>query len=1230
MNNDSPMSPKLKQDLQQHKQAEDTAQADAEKLEKDAKQIVTTRTKMEQDGIHEMPANGSQQAAPTETQQSESSEDQKQAEKVVEYGDKIKNDVISKAAPQAVEIVSVALQQQTAKLSDLTTTGRPFANLSDTTGAPTITLTRSETPFQIVDAIPSFFELKAVKNGIQDGNPQITSRNVATTDIKQIEESRELFNEQTMTVRVYPKTTVNGVSVGDPNAFAVGQIRIQQVDSPYTNMQPYVSWLENKLKYIIGLVLATDNIIYTIPKKTVIQPIAGSTMLHRLLSTFSMWENDAPHIYLSVYHSGIPWYIEALNELASRAPIELGETDTQSYNSQKISANIKAVTDQYAAACANLQFERLKSSQLSIQEYAQRCLANMFDNDEITITNQFNQEVTNLLYSPSKTEWDLEMFYIITSKPARMTIFKELLKLITPSNRFTLLNIEDVWNQGNGPTDVLSNSIFRTWIERLSVGDQMGPYTIVLLETFPHWFNLSIRMPALPVDFGAPIEILSIYLFMKTFPQLSQFLIYQLGYRLNMLLKVYLANYHQSFVLAYGEVTYEGQPKSLDGRQMTQTQSQSGYTYSIFDPVIASSKKKTVNQKYVQVLDNLRKLVTPRPHKLHLARKAAARYPYYSESYEAYTSWQFFDPGELSGEVETQFVQELIQIVSEVESLVLMRTMSGTQRETMPKPAQTWMNTFFSSMKSILRSSALPFQYTMYKYQRALMNGFAFVDQRYNPLKPFNVPPSIVISPSKSQSDSMGVPIQKDAINDIDIFFAFRMLLTLEGDHVRNINLRTKGIPNLPEAGPTIARTHGILEGKLFDEIAMGLISPARKFGMAMQLIRWIADYEDPTNPFRSVAEDFQYIMKMSNWVSLMKVIFNMFSLNFEDYFISNISGGVIDGRSMRLILRELEPKTQRPQFEAVPNTIYGKDIKLVDDFVRQHFSILTRPFLNERSSILNVSQGIYVGRFLVDELKPFQPSIEQGWTVVDYYSRTPEGRTIKNVSFETVSCKGGYSYVLSIRTDQAVQKYFLPRDRHADNHRIMLSIPSLSAIETQYKKLVAQAIHWGWLALKVSRTKASIVISDMPSRTTDYSDEMTIDAITELISKPDGEMIPLNLVTTTYATNFTQNAQTIPVYTQWVATFVEADKNLHAAVLNSGTQPTDQTKLPSTDMLEYGRPGSSLSLMTSSGKLKLDLDVINWNNSYHAVGKALVQNNVNLTYIPAQPVTSDFIYSKN
>lgn len=1196
--------PKTEHKLESHIDANKKVESDIQSLVKDEAKVKATGM-----ALHE-------------TDQSKVESNNKPASIAKQYGHVVKNEVIEQALPSAITLIESITEQAITEASNRSLTLRPLFSWNLPTDSGVFQFLPQQTPFKVIDTIPRFFKFNALSNSVQDPNVQDRRIHPGIENVSQIVKSREIFNEMTMTVRVVTESTINGHAVGDPNKIEQGAVVVQQVQSEYDQLQSYANLLESRTMFILKIFNATDNILHRIPSKITVNRTVGDTPLHSAISSMAFFENDYPHIYLSVFFSTTPWYVRELSDLYEQAPIQLGEANTETWLNKKITARIRAVTDQFATAIANLQVQRLKASQLNIQDYILRCRANMFPLDDVHVKSPYNERVTNLLYSPSDTEWRLVMALIICNRKVRDTLFDKIHHLIMPTGRFTVLNIDQVWNPQHAPVDNLSSQMYRTWLERMSVGDHHSPYQMVLFETFSSWFNFQVKMPPLPSDYATVIEMMGIIFFYKMFPQIAQCISNQLGYRMNQLLNAYLPRHHNTWQIEYGEVRFRKQRVPMDGRMITVQQSQQGYIYSIFDDI--SDRKGSVTSAYFNFIRRMRQLCLPRVSQIHLERKQRARYPYYRNDYNATASWEELVLGDLAGEYETDWSKEILEVITLVEGITQLRTPSGTQRDTLQRATQTWMNTFYSNLRSIIKSAPMAIQVTMFKMQETLMNSFAFVHQRYDPLKPFNIPSELVLSPAKDESTAMGVPIQKSQVVDLDIFIAFRFLLTLEGDNKRNINLATKGVPQSTDGLPQPQQNYKMIQGGLFDDLAMGLISPARRFGVVMQIMQWITDPDVDNNPFYNVARGFRYIMRMSNWVPLLERIFLEFGLNFRDYYIDAFAPttGVFDGRSVLLQIRELNPETQRPELQPKDGELWGREIKYTDDWVRQHLSLLTVPFLNDASSILNTVHGIYVGRFLVDELTPLQRDIERGWTVINVTERDASNNVrARNVIFDEMESKNGYTYSIRVKIGENYATYKLPYDKRTNYVNTMLSVIDFSEIPITHKPALAKAIHWGWLAIKAKNVVVSVPITDMPRRDIDYSEERTIKAIEDLIMTPAGEIITQPMLTTTYATNYTSNVETVSSYVQWVTTMEEADKNLHAAVLNSGPKKTEQTVLPRKEELELGQPLNDITLQSSLNCPKTSLDFINWNNEYTAIGKDLIDSHIKLEYVPAQPM---------
>lgn len=153
---------------------------------------------------------------------------------------------------------------------------------------------------------------------------------------------------------------------------------------------------------------------------------------------------------------------------------------------------------------------------------------------------------------------------------------------------------------------------------------------------------------------------------------------------------------------------------------------------------------------------------------------------------------------------------------------------------------------------------------------------------------------------------------------------------------------------------------------------------------------------------------------------------------------------------------------------------------------------------------------------------------------------------------------------------------------------------------------------------MKVLNVKVNFAIDDQPSRTIDYSQVPSIREMVTLLSAKNDTILDQRFLSTNYATNYSSNSFVIPKYIQWTSAMHNVDKNLFAAVLQSSIGPAPNTVLPLGIQLEAGRIDGRYTSKTSDGRDKLDLDCININNAFIAIGREIYseENRPRLHYI--------------
>ena len=1146
-----------------------------------------------------------------------------QVTKVKEYGETKKDSEIAKVDANKITILSTILEGRNASLPSSSLTDRSPLEILLDRGTYKFGTELVITPFDVCDGIPRMFELIVTSNPDQDPNVKNQRFDAMVSVLNQVKESAAMFNTNTLTVRVKLRDEINGVKIGDLNVIEEGTIRLQQVESHYDNLQSYASFMESRFMKMVKLFQAFYFKIYSIPQKITVANILSDNPMIRDLSTMAFWEGGYPHIYLSVFQADPIWYREALINLYGQAPMLLGETGVEARNGFKESSRVRAVTDQYASYLVNVNTDKLKSSQLSEYQWLNRLRANMFRHDEVKVRLTRDETILSLLYNPSSVEWTNVQTFIMVNPLIRNGIFDAYSTLLATTNRFTLHRLNDVWNNLDGPTDRIGAQIDESFKSFAAVGNAESPTNMILYETFSDWFEFTLKMPQIPPDYPAVIEIMSIMFFMKMFPALSQQVIHELGYRLSCLFRIYLPTQYREFIERYGEIRYNGQKQPMRSYILTKAQSQMGYIYAIFDATVGTDQNQKSIPKLAPIFAKMRRLLHPKLIEVPLDKKEQAGYPYFSD-YSTYMSWPYKSVESYLESDSSEFSDELANIIDLGSQIFRMKSEPHVrQADMMPRATQQYVTLFFNKLSRLIPSASVPIQTTMYKFQDLIKNSGPFVYDRYDPTNFFYVPKTLVLASEDPLRKSQGIPLKKGRRVLIDPYIALRYALTLDGDWKRNIQLVTMGNPSSSDVYVQPSRNYLMVKGDIIDGWMTQLIKPALSFGTAMQLLRWLVLPEDETNPIVEVARSFKLFWRMACWVPFVKRLFENFGLDWATYFLDHFltNQGVQDGRQVILRICELDPKSLLPIREVNDNSMFGKELEYVDGDTRDMISELSRMLLSYESPLLNMVKGIYLGRFMFTEMKPQQRDVEDGWTHIDFESMV-NGKLRQNVLFTQKILKQGNANAVTFRLPQGDRTYFLPYDNNIDKERFMIHLKDFSQIPMGFKESVAKAVHWGWLSFHASEVRINVNIVDTSSKTIDYSDYKTVDALLRVVSTPTAELISTEMVTTMYTTNFTQNAIVIPAYVQWIVTQDNPDKNLHAAVINSGPSRREETVLPDPDELGFGTPYNDRVSLSPSGKNKLRLNKVNWNNEYTAISTRLVDWNVEVDYIPAQPMS--------
>ena len=1146
-----------------------------------------------------------------------------QVDKVREYGETKKDIEVAKVDANRITILSTILEGRNASLPSSSLTDRSPLEVLIDRGTYKFGTELVITPFDLCDGIPRMFELVATSNPDQDPNAKNRRYNANVDVLEQVKKSAAIFNTNTLTVRVKLRDEINGVKIGDLNVIEEGTIQLQQVESHYDNLQSYATFMESRFMKMVKLFQAFFFKIYAIPEKITVANILSDNPMMRDISTMAFWAKGSEHLYLSIFDAEEAWFREAIIALYSQAPLLLGETGVEARNGFKESSRIRAVTDQYAAYLVNVNTDKLKSSQLSEYQWLNRLRANMFRHDEVKVKLTRDETILSLLYNPSPVEWTNVQTFIMVNPLIRNGIFDSYSTLLATTNRFTLHRLNDVWNNLDGPTDRIGAQIDEAFKSFAAVGNAESPTNMILYESFSDWFEFTLKMPQIPPDYPAVIEIMGLMLFMKIFPALSQQLIHELGYRMSCLFRIYLPTQYREFIERYGEIRYNGQKQPMRSYILTKAQSQMGYIYAIFDVTVGTDQNQKSVPKLASIFAKMRRLLNPKLVEVPLDRKEQAGYPYFSE-YSAYMSWPYKSVESYLESDSSEFADELANIVDLGSQIFRMKSEPHVrQTDMMPRATQQYVTLFFNKLSRLIPSASVPIQTTMYKFQDLIKNSGPFVYDRYDPTDFYHVPKTLVLASEDPLRKSQGIPLKKGRRILIDPYIALRYALTLDGDWKRNIQLVTMGNPGASDVYVQPSRNYLMVKGDIIDGWMTQLIKPALSFGTAMQLLRWLVLPEDETNPIVEVARSFKLFWRMACWVPFVKRLFANFGLDWATYFLDNFltNQGVQDGRQVILRICELDPKSLLPIREINDNSMFGKELEYVDGDTRDMISELSRMLLSYDSPLLNMVKGIYLGRFMFTELKPQQHDVEVGWTHIEFESLN-NGRLRQNVLFSQKILKQGNANAITFRLPQGDRTYFLPYDNNIDKERFMIHLKDFSQIPMGFKESVAKAVHWGWLSFEASEVRINVNMVDTSSKTVDYSDHKTVDALLRLVSTPTAELISTDMVTTMYTTNFTQNALVIPAYVQWIVTHDNPDKNLHAAVINSGPTRREETVLPDPDELGFGTPYNDRVSLAPSGKNKLRLNKVNWNNEYTAISNRLVDWNVEVDYIPAQPMS--------
>nr|APG79164.1 Major core protein [Hubei odonate virus 14] len=1161
--------------------------------------------------------------------------------KVTTYGNIVQNDTINEAAAR---ILVESTIDQTISNANYGTYKSEFFTWEDISG--TMDFDGNErfvNPFSVVKDIPRLFEYKTVVNTSQSiTNDLINSTNLLSEQniLTIIDECKQHFNENTMVTRIGLRSKVNGVELGDVNTMEDGVIKMAAYADSKSTYSSLVQIFETKLKMLLRTFIALDNKIYYIPPKIAVVPVAGNAM-QKDLSNMTYFVGTYPHFYMTAMYTNIPWLKDELENLYRDAPAFCKESDVREINKRKVTSIVTTFTDQFASVIADMNFNRFVQTQLHPVDYLNRIKANMGSKDMVNFKSGFNSELYTFLYKPEEVEWNLAMIMTLTNEKIKHSMLKMYRTMLPTTSRLQTYPFETVWNGQNKPSDPVSNAMLMNLSRMVAVGDdQTSPYDMLLFETFSSNFEFALVNKNITSDAPVIIDFMCYCLFIKLFPRAAQKMIHLLGARMMIQLKTLLPRIMSSAVKHYGyTVTKEGKNARVNTDNLTAEESRSGLTYMIFSELKVTADSG-VPSEFVKTLNALRKNLMPKvkESKIVLSAKKEAGYPYYADNYQTYTSWEHIDPPQdFARPVMSDLTVDVQQIVIQCQKLLTLHTRAETNNPMITKSASAWINMMFGEIMNTSESIGLLFGYTMRQLQVIMMNSFGYVIDMYNPEDFFFVPPKLVVAPYETDISQLGQIIDDVRVMNFDPSIAIKMLLAVEGEFSRNLVVENRYNVNEPAYTQRPARMFMRLDPVRLDNFAMSVVKRSRQFGLCMQLREWLINPDSDNNILRNFSHLLKGVMNFTNWSALMEEIFNMFDLNFRDYYTSSHLGGKYDTRRMTLTIKRSLGRGIAMD-ETGEFNIFGRKWQYLQSNIVEILKILKPIIMDHSSFLMNSATGLYIGKFLVDELTPYIPDIELNYDHV-YTMEAKEKlkldeKKISTVSFNFISSKGGMTPAMNIKKyiyneetnsySPSVKTYYLPRDRNMPN--IMIHAYDGPDFNRFYEP-IAKAIIDGYFVVKIHKQQFIASIVDRSTRTVDYSTEApSVQDISGILQTKSKAYIELLYQTTTYATNFVVNQSVIPQYIQWYVSAEPLADDVFCTVLNFGITPSEQTRLPTRMELEYGiMDEDKVNLKCSDGDKKINKNFVNWNNSYHALHEDAWHNIPELVFTQATPMDDTY-----
>lgn len=1084
------------------------------------------------------------------------------------------------------------------------------------------------TPYMITTEVPQLFKFTTLYNESQQVNlPDLMTMKFSMQEVNDtVAQSINIFNISTMTVRIELNDKLGMYPVLDPNSIENGAMKLSTVvPSGRENPQTSVNFVENRIFSVVSAFNALDNVLVAIPQKMVVLDSARGGPVAESLVRMPFYKGMHPHPYYSVYSNLPDWARQHFNNAYVENPLQIGDLAVNSYAGMKLAQITKLVIDQYTSAVLRLNFNKLINHTLTTNILQEKIRASLFEHDKLEVVQLCDLEDFSLLYNYTQDEHDLYMFRLLTDKMTQLKVVNFLNEELTKTNRLTTVPLEDIW-KGLLAGDVQAASFNQTWLSSINIGNNLTPYEMLIYETFSDFFNFNLTYSAIPNSIEAVTEIISIYTFMLLYPRITQRVIHHLGYRLTQLYDAMFPAIFNAFRSEFGDVRTNWGKNKFDsyGYQISRNESQQGYIYSVFVPLTRTrynerprtgSLQDLLNQ-FIQLLNSLRQVVTPTTYQYNLEEKRTAKYPFLYNNFTAYASWKPIRYGDYQTSSYTELGDKLKSLVGYANDFKRLFTSQNPDNAQIPRGFNSYYTSWTNQLAKLVSTAGSVYQITCAMMQKTLFNSPFYVGSQYNPEsdKFWYVPRDIGIGPLVSASLSSLVIPTRIQVNNFKINVGMCLAMTMEGEYLRNTLAPCEGEHDVQQSRDRIRNDITSLDAVECFKMANSLIAEARKFGFAMQMTQWLTTPEDEDNPFGHLVFEISQYMKMASWVPLVKKIFTIFGLSFEDMFVRSMgqSEFILDGRYLDRTLVLVDPSTSMAARDQPVGSKFNVKFNYMVPMDVDKLTILTKPLLSMDSKIIYIHKDWYFGKLVVDEMGPTQTNLATtNWTDETTFNR--------HFRFSRVGYKNGQAAQLEYLSDRDGQKRSMILPYTASNVPVLLiNIEYVMELNLTYLRVLAKAIAQGKIILRIKNMKVRVWIEDMPSRTQDYSEPMmSEDEVYDILSLPAGCIIERKFKTTHYASNFASEALVCPGYIQWFATPNPADRNIFASTITNAITQPPQSILPTSDEMGYGPDEEGLTFPNNT--LKTESNIINWNNSLPTVSPKLV-NSVELKIIPYIP----------